>query len=164
MIRRLRALLLAAALLAVAAAASAHRYHLGITDISFNARTGSTEIVHTYMAHDIEGLLGNLYQRQFDLSQPEDEAVLRKYLEKRFAVLGADKRPLPVRWVGVSVGPQSVLVYQEIENTPMTAAATIEDAVLSDFLPDQVNTVNLNEAGGVRSLTFTHDKTVQGLR
>ena len=164
MFRRPCALLMAAALFAFATAASAHRYHLGITDISYNAKTGSTEIVHTYMAHDIEGLLGNLYQRQFDLSQPEDEAVLRKYVEKRFAVLGPDKRPLAVRWVGVSAGPQSVLVYQEVENTPLAAAASIEDAVLIDFLPDQVNTVNLNEAGGVRSLTFTHDKTAQGLR
>ncbi len=164
MFRRCCTLLLAALLFALAPAASAHRYHLGITDISYNAKTGSTEIVHTYMAHDIEGLLGNLYQRQFDLSQPEDEAVLRKYIEKRFAVLGADKRPLPVRWIGVSAGPQSVLIYQEIENTPLAAAASIEDAVLIDFLPDQVNTVNLNEPAGVRSLTFAHDKTVQGLR
>ena len=45
-------LLLCAALLSGGAAlhgpAAAHNYHMGITDISYNANTGSTEIVHTY--------------------------------------------------------------------------------------------------------------------
>ncbi len=61
--------LVAAALLLCSAAAFAHRFHAGITDISFNARTGNTEIVHTYMTHDVEALLANLYGRQFDLNE-----------------------------------------------------------------------------------------------
>jgi hypothetical protein len=163
MLKQLRAAVLATVLLACGTAAQAHRFHMGITDISFNAKTGSTEIVHTYMSHDIEALLANLYQRQFDLSDPEDEAVLRKYVEKRFAVLAADKRRLPVRWIGVSVGPQSVIIYQEIDNTPLSSVVAIEDQVLVDFLPDQINTVNLNGPDGVRSLTFDREKTTQGI-
>lgn len=161
MMRKLFAALL---LLALGSAASAHRFHAGITDISFNAKTGSTEIVHTYMSHDVEALLGNLYQRQFDLSNPDDEAVLRKYVEKRFALLGADKAPLAIRWIGVAAGPQSVVVYQEIENTPLSSATAIVDEVLIDFLPDQINTVNINEGGAVRSLSFATGKTKQAIR
>src|SRR4051812_27646064 len=78
--RRFWLILLAAA----AIPAQAHNFHAGITDISYNARTGSTELVHTYMAHDVEGLLTNLYQRQFDLSQPDDQDVLRQYVERQF--------------------------------------------------------------------------------
>ena len=50
---RLKAVL-AAALLACSAAVQAHNFHVGLTEISFNARTGSTEVVHTYTAHDVE--------------------------------------------------------------------------------------------------------------
>jgi hypothetical protein len=160
----MRKLFAAVLLLALGSTASAHRFHAGITDISFNAKTGSTEIVHTYMSHDIEALLGNLYQRQFDLSNAEDEAVLRKYLEKRFAMLGADQKPLTIRWIGVAASPQSVVVYQEIENTPLSAAAAIEDVVLIDFLPDQINTVNVTESGAVRTLNFSTGKTKQAIR
>ena len=144
----------AAALVCISAAAHAHRYHAGITDLSFNARTGSTEIVHTYMLHDVEALLSNLYQRQFDLEAPEDQAVLRKYIEQQFYMLAPDKSRLPLRWIGVTVDTQSVVIYQELDGTPLEKIATIHDEVLIDFLPDQVNTINMAPGGANRSLTF----------
>lgn len=147
--------LCAAALLAVSVAADAHRFHMGITEVAYNPRTKSTEIVHTYMAHDIENLLMNLYGRQFDLGDPEDQAVLRKYVEGRFFLKGPDNARLPVRWVGMSADSQSVIIYQELDNAPLSKTAAIHQGVLIDFLPDQVNTVNLNDGGAVRSLTFT---------
>lgn len=150
-----------ALLLCVSTAASAHRFHFGMTDISYNERTGSTEIVHTYTAHDIEALLLNLYQRQFDLSDPEDQDVLRKYVERQFWLAGQDGKRLPAKWVGMTVDANSVVIYQEIDNTPLTRAATIRQGVLIDFLPEQVNTVNLGAGGAVRSLTFTRQALEQ---
>ena len=147
--------LFAAALLVVSTAAGAHRFHMGITEVAFNPRTKSTEIVHTYMAHDVEALLMNLYGRQFDLGDPEDQEVLRKYVEGRFWLKDRDNARLPVRWVGMSADSQSVVIYQELENAPLSKTAAIHQGVLLDFLPDQVNTVNLNDAGAIRSLTFT---------
>lgn len=156
--------LIAAALLCLGSAAAAHRFHAGIADISFNARTGSTEIVHTYMAHDIEALLANLYGRQFDLTDPEDQDVLRKYVEPRFQLRGMDNAPLKLRWVGVTIDPTNVTIYQEIEQTPLWKASALRNAILVDFLPDQVNTVNLNEGNAVRTLTFDRTTTEQPTR
>jgi hypothetical protein len=163
MITRVSKALLAAAL-ACCMVAQAHQFHFGITDVTFNPKTGNTEIVHTYMAHDVDALLANLYQRQFDLSQPEDEAVLRKYVEKQFWVEGADKRRLPLRWVGITADAQSVVIYQEIENTPLSKAALIHDAVLVDFMPDQTNTLNFSENGILRTMTFDREKIDQAVR
>jgi hypothetical protein len=129
--------------------------------MSFNARTGSTEIVHTYMLHDVEALLANLYQRQFDLQDPEDEAILRKYVEQRFYLLAPDKSRLQLRWVGVTVDTQSVIIYQEVEDASFDKIGAIHDEVLIDFLPDQVNTVNLAPGGVVRSMTFQRDSVRQ---
>jgi hypothetical protein len=156
--------LLAALIACCCVVAQAHQFHFGITDVSFNSKTGSTEIVHTYMAHDVEALLANLYQRQFDLTQPEDEAVLRKYVEKQFWVEGAGKNRLPVRWVGMTVDAQSVVIYQEIENMPLSKAVSIHDEVLIDFLPEQSNTLNFNENGIIRTMTFDRNKVDQGVR
>ena len=149
---------LAAALFAFSAAAEAHDYHVGLTDISFNPRTGSTEIVHTYTGHDIDALLMNLYQRSFDLGLEQDQEVLRRYIEKQFSIsLGGAK--LPLQWVGVEAKADSIVIYQEIEKTPMPHGALLRDAVLSDFMPTQVNTVN---AGG-KTLIFTAQKNEQPL-
>lgn len=145
----------AAAVLAGACAlAPAHNFHAGITDISYNERTGSTEVVHTYMAHDVEALLTNLYQRQFDLSDPDDQAVFRKYVEKQFWLADKDKRRLPLNWVGMTADAQSVVVFQEVQQTPASKVEFIHDEVMIDFLPDQLNTVNLTVAGGIRTFGF----------
>ena len=50
-----RAVALATALAAVlpVGGAAAHDFHMGLADISYNARTGSTEIVHTYTRQEL---------------------------------------------------------------------------------------------------------------
>ena len=112
------------------------------------------------MAHDIEALVARLAKRQVDLTSVDDEALLRKYIDERFYLLdGAGKR-LPLKWIGISARVDSVVVYQELENTPMSALATLHNAVLTDVLAGQANTVNLRAAGATRSLTF-NAKTVE---
>lgn len=154
-LRRILTLLCACATIS----ASAHRFHAGITDISYNERTGSTEVVHTYMAHDVEAMLTERYQRRFDLSDPEDQAVLRKYLDKQFWLADKAGRHLPLNWVGVTVDTDSVVVFQEAVRTPVANVETIHDAVLSDFLPDQQNTVNVTANGSLRTFGFTSSRT-----
>jgi hypothetical protein len=145
----------AAVLAGACALAPAHRFHAGITDISFNEHTGSLEVVHTYMAHDIEALLTNLYQRQFDMSDPDDQALFRKYLEKQFWLADKDKRRLPLNYVGMTADSQNVVIFQEVIKTPATKVEIIHDEVMTDFLPDQMNTVNLTVAGSVRTFGFS---------
>jgi hypothetical protein len=149
----------AAILASACALAPAHNFHAGITDISYNERTGSLEVVHTYMAHDVEALLSNLYQRQFDLSDPDDQAVFRKYLEKQFWLADKDKRRLSLNWVGMSADAQNVMVYQEVVQTPSAKIEFIHDAVMTDFQPDQLNTVNLTVAGSLRTFGFSSSHT-----
>ncbi|MES3020362.1 MAG: DUF6702 family protein [Pseudomonadota bacterium] len=154
---------LAATLLGVALGAQAHRFHAGITDIGHNPATGNTEVVHTYMAHDVEAMLTNLYQRQFDLAEPDDEAVLRAYVEKRFAIEGADGRRLPLKWLGVRVDTERVIIYQEIAKVEPAQLRRIHDEVLIDFLPDQTNTVNIRRGAAGSTLTFGRDRRSQDL-
>ncbi|SFF51372.1 hypothetical protein SAMN05518865_10186 [Duganella sp. CF458] len=154
---------LAAALLCCGAAAQAHNYHVGLTEISFNPRTGGTEVVHTYTAHDVEALLMNLYQRQFDLGLEEDQAVFRRYLEKRFRI-SVDGKPLPLKWVGLQANVDNVVVFQEIDQTELPPGAVLLDGVLTDFLPQQVNNVNVSGPGRpTASIVFNRDRREQAL-
>lgn len=145
---------LCAALIFFSEAAHGHRFHAGITDISMNARTGNTEIVHTYMSHDVEALLENLYQRQFDLSDSDDIAVFRNYLEKQFQLKNAQGENLKVQWVGLKIDPDNVTVFQEIVKTNLPEIAVIKQATLTDFLADQVNTININHSNATRPQTL----------
>jgi beta-galactosidase GanA len=148
--RRLLALLM----LGAGIAASAHSFHAGLVDISYNATTKSTEVVHTYMTHDVEALLLEVYGRQFDLTDADDQAVLRTYIDKQFWLLDKDGKRLALNWVGITVDTDSVGVFQEAVQTPSSRVETIHDGVLSDFLPDQQNTVNLTADGKLRTFGF----------
>ena len=147
-------LLLAVALCGAAAPALAHRFHAGLADIAFNDKTGNVEVVQTYMAHDIDALLASQAGRQVDLTQPADEALLRKYIGERFYLLDKDKARLPLKWVGITVSVDSVVVFQELEATPLAGIAHVHDEVLMDFMPRQANTVNVTRDGATVSLAF----------
>jgi hypothetical protein len=158
--RRLRAVV--ATMLATASmAASAHNFHMGIADISYNQRTGSTEIVHTYTGHDLAALLTNLYCRQFDLGRPDSEAPLRRYVEKQFTVTDKDGKSLSLQWVGAKVDADSIMIFQEIKGVKLTKGSRIHNALLIDFLPSQRNTVNVETDGTVKTLFFDQDSIDQ---
>ena len=145
---------LCAALIFFSAAAHGHRFHAGITDISMNPRTGNTEIVHTYMSHDVEALLENLYQRQFDLSDEDDIDIFRRYLDKQFQIKDSQGKDLSLNWVGLKIDPDNVTVFQEIVKTNLPEMATIQQATLTDFLADQINTININRNNTTRPQTL----------
>ncbi|MGZ3184593.1 MAG: DUF6702 family protein [Telluria sp.] len=155
---------LIAILFCVSTTVDAHDFHVGLTELSFNARTGSTEVVHTLMAHDVDQLMSDLYQRQLDFSDPDDEALLRKYVESRFTLLDKDGKPLPLHWVGVKAEADTITVFAELEHTPLDAVRRVRDGLLSDYQRAQLNTLNVRASGAVRTLTFTADKTEQELR
>jgi hypothetical protein len=150
----MKRLILLAVLLCASAASFAHRFHAGMTDIAFNDKTGSVEVVHTYMAHDIDAVLAELHGRPVDLGQSAGEALLRQYIERHFYLLGADKRRIALKWVGITVSVDSVVIYQEAERTALPALAAMHNEVLVGFLPRQANTVNVRQDGQIRSLTF----------
>lgn len=145
----------AMAMLALASmAAHAHNYHMGIADISYNAATGSTEIVHTYTGHDVEALLTQVYQRRYDLGQKDSEAALRRYVEKQFYILGANGKRLRLEWVGIRVNADNVVIFQEIERTRLSPGARIHHQLLTDFLPGQRNTLNVQDGEKIQTLFF----------
>lgn len=142
------------ALLLAAGSAAAHNFHMGLADISYNARSGNTEIVHTYTTHDVATLLANLYGRNLDLGQPDSEAPIRKYVERQFYLEDGKGQRLPVQWLGVKADADTLTIFQEIEGRKLGPATRIHNAVLIDFQPAQKNTVNLQTDGPVQTLIF----------
>ncbi len=145
---------LGTALLCLCTAAAAHRFHAAITDISINARTGNTEIIHTLMAHDVEALLTQRHQRRFDMAGAEDERLLRQYIEQQFYIATPGGRRLPLQWVGIKVDAESVIIYQETSASAVQKGVLIHNSMLIDVLHDQSNTVNLTTHGKVRTWLF----------
>ncbi len=141
--------------------ASAHRFHVGITAIGANPGTGNIEIVHTYMAHDVEALLARLHGRRIDLGLAQDQLLFRRYLEQHFSIEAPGGEPVLLRWVGAAVDADSIVLFQETDHQALAPASLIRNRVLTDFLPDQQNTVNLDLGGQRHSLIFVRSRSAQ---
>ncbi|HEY0063434.1 MAG TPA: DUF6702 family protein [Telluria sp.] len=157
-------LALAAALCGASAGALAHRFHTGITEIAHNDKTGSVEVVHTLMAHDIDALLAMRAKGMVDVGERAGEELLRKYIDAHFYLLDADGKRLPLKWLGLTAGVESVVVYQELEQTALERVARVHHDILADYLPNQTNTLNVRRDGAIRSQTFTRKNSEQPLK
>jgi hypothetical protein len=132
----------------------AHEFHVGICDISYNPRTKSTEIVHTYPMHDIDAAFWFRHNRQPDLTKPDDEKLLRAYIESAFVIETSSKAKLALQWVGVQQDADTLTIYQELPKTALPTAGFITNTILFDYVPTQVNNVNIRRDGKTKTLQF----------
>lgn len=132
----------------------AHTFFEGLTEISYNERTNSMEIIHHYTTHDFEVLLAEKYQQKVSADQNNYEALLRRYTNQHFSMV-KDKVPLKINWVGIEAGINETVIYQEIPGLKSLNLIAITNQMLTDFFPAQINRVNYAMPGAKGTLIFT---------
>jgi hypothetical protein len=144
------------ALLLSSAVSQAHRLPEGLTTVSYNPTTASTEIVHRLHVHDAETGLAEIMQNaQFTLGTLESQARFALYVEQRFTIRdNASGTALTLVLVGAELEGDQVLVFQEVAGALPFRVAMRND-ILREVYPDQVNKVNVVLDTGVRTLIFS---------
>ena len=151
----IRATALALLLLTVAQA-GAHQQKEAITRILFNPRTGNIEVMHRFLLHDAEHAVKKLRNEDADiLGSPADRAYFSKYVHSHFAMSDQDGRDLLLNPVGFEIEGRFLWVYAETEVPEGVESLTVSHSALLDLWPEQVNLVNVERDGVVRSATFT---------
>lgn len=141
-------------LLFAAAATLAHRAPGSVSTIEFNPRSGMTEIVHRLHLHDAElGVASVLEDPSLSLSNLKSRARVALYASERFELKAGDE-PLTLDIVGAEISGDYLVVYQEREGR-LSGRIDIRDDILRDAFPRQVNQVNIDSRGTVRTLSFS---------
>lgn len=152
---RLAASVLAALLLCVDPA-TAHRAPGSLSTIEYNPRTDKTEIVHRLHSHDAELGVGTMLEMPgLTVATLEGRAYIALYVEERFR-LEADGKAIELSLVGADLAADYVLVYQEFPGK-LPDPVQVRDDILRDAFPEQINQVNIETGGVVRSLVFAND-------
>ena len=140
--------------------ADAHRLKNAFTTVLFNDRSGRLEVMHQFYLHDAEqvateivgpltGAGANLFERA------EDRQRFAIYVHERFSLFDQDGEQLPLTLRGAEIDGEFLWVYQAMRlPEPPLDALVMEHRALRDLWPDQVNTVNVEGAGPIRTLTF----------
>ncbi len=132
--------------------------HAAFTVIEHNARAGTWEVIHRMMALDLEIALTARTAQVVKLEDmAENEALIESYLSDYFSLSSSDGEPLPLIWVGAAAQVDMVLTYQETASPEILNDLVINNQILTDAHPTQVNTVNISYDGRIQTRIFTQN-------
>ena len=149
-----RITLLAVLLLAVSQVWS-HQQKEAITRVLFNQRTNNIEVMHRFLLHDAEHAVKELRNAKANiLDSLDDREYFAAYVHQRFTITDQDGRLLPLKPVGQEIEGRFLWVYAETPIMETIESLTLRHDALRDIWPAQVNLVNVERNGDLRSATF----------
>lgn len=137
----------------VAIVALAHREPGSLTSIDWNEAANKTEITHRLHSHDAELGIGTVLNMP-DLSvlDLESRAHIALYVEARFHIAGSDGQ-LELELIGAELVGDHIMIYQE-RSEHLPQSIRIQNSILIDAYPTQINQVNIEDGDTTHSLTF----------
>ena len=133
-----------------------HQQKEAITRVLFNLRTNNIEVMHRFLLHDVEHAVKELRGGKADiLGSPEDREFFSKYVYTHFSIADQDGQVLSLSPVGNEIEGRFLWVYAETAIAEKIESLTLRHDALRDIWPEQVNLVNVERGGTVRSATFT---------
>lgn len=140
----------------LSSAAHAHRLKNAFTTVLFNDRSDRLEVMHQFYLHDAEQVATEIVGQTANLFEnAEDRQRFAVYVHERFSLYDPRGERLPLTLRGAEIDGDFLWVYQAMRlPDPPLGALTVEHRALRDLWPDQVNTVNVEGRGPIRTLTF----------
>ena len=134
---------------------SAHRKRRALTTIKWNESAQVLEITHALHLHDAEqalARLGNLDSP--DLTPLKARAQLALYTQKHFSMMDLNRTALTSTILGAEIESGYAYVYLEADIKQKPSGLIVTDTILQDIFLDQVNVVNIDFGGGIKTATF----------
>lgn len=146
--------------LLVANVSFAHQQKAAETTVLFNKNSGQLEVSHRFYLHDTEHAVETLFNnKQADILGSKDtQQQFAEYVAKQFLIHGLDDKALPLSDVGFEVEGKFFWVYQETAIPEDLNGVKMFNGALRDLWPTQINMVNIEGKGKVRTLYFTDNK------
>lgn len=135
--------------------AQAHRYHTSLTRMDYNEKEKLIEISMQLFTHDLVPALERKAGKRVDLEKtPEADKLILNYLNENFVFKNKNGETHALRWVGKEMEVDAVWVYVEIPSPESPSGANLQNSVLFESFPEQVNLVIARFGGKKADLAF----------
>jgi hypothetical protein len=136
--------------------AFAHQQKAAETTVLFNERSGQLEVSHRFYIHDTEHAVQSLFDKKADIIDSEKtQQQFANYVAKQFLVHTIRDEALPLTSVGFEVNGKFFWVYQETAIPDTLDGVKLFNGALRELWPTQINMVNIEGKGNVRTLYFS---------
>ena len=141
----------------------AHQQKAAETTIMFNQRSGHLEVMHRFYLHDTEHAVQKLFNKKGEkdadiLKSEKTQKQFAQYVAKQFLAKHLDGRTIALNNVGFEVEGKFFWVYQDSPLPILAKGIKLYNGALRDLWPTQINMVNIERQGKVRTLYFSDDK------
>jgi len=137
----------------------AHQQKAAETTVLFNKHSGQLEVMHRFYLHDTEHAVQTLFDKNADiLSLNQTQQQFADYVAKQFHARTLSDDALPLNNVGFEVDGKFFWVYQETKQPKHLKGIKLFNGSLRDLWPTQINMVNIEGKGQVKTLYFSDNK------
>ncbi len=151
--------IVAVSALLFSSASLAHQLKSSVTTVLFNKRTHNIELMHRFYLHDTEHAIEHIVGKQADmLNSKSDQQQFADYVAQHVAIKTPQSESMPLKNVGFEVDGKFFWVYQEAA-MPKQALTGLQmsHGALQELWPTQVNMVNIEGQGKVRTVYFDQE-------
>lgn len=109
--------------------------------------------------NDAEEALKKIYLKPIDLINGKDKEGIQKILEdyiQKHLMIKPDGKILTFKIIGYEKEEEATWIYLEAKNCPEFNKIEIENTLLYDYLKSQINIVNFDENGIIKSSKVTN--------
>jgi Domain of unknown function (DUF6702) len=146
-------------LLVMASVTFAHQQKAAETTVLFNKRSEQLEVSHRFYLHDTEHAVQSLFNKKADILNLEStQQQFAHYVAKQFLVHTLTGENLPLTNVGYEVEGKFFWVYQETAVPKELSGVKLFNGALRELWPTQINMVNIEGKGTIRTLYFSENK------
>jgi hypothetical protein len=143
----------------------AHPIHLSITDVEYNTKDKSLEIIYKVFIDDFEKILETNYQTRLYLGtekeNPETDKYVIDYLKKHFQLEIDGKRYIPDyhgKYTNSKEDIFAIWILAKVENIAQLKQIRLSNTILMDLYDDQENFTHFKYLGQRKSMRFKYEK------
>ena len=140
-----------------------HPYYVSVTDIKYKDTEKTLQIICRTFTYNMETALKKIYDKPIDLLHPKDKAETEKllfdYISKHLKIK-LNGKPQTFTFIGYEKEEEAIWSYLEIKNVALPKTVTIENTLLYEYLPQQMNMVHTEVKGNEQSSKVANPEKV----
>jgi hypothetical protein len=134
-----------------------HDFHTSLTEVNFNAKTGSLEVSIRVFTDDLERMLNETQQGKplkIDDDAKKIDPILESYFRKNFALISPAKEVKFGKFYGKEKEADATWLYFEIFDCQNIKEFTLYNSIFQDMFSDQTNLINIIYPQGKKTIVF----------
>lgn len=138
-----------------------HPLHLSVSDVVYKPENKSLEITQRLFSDDLEDALRHHSGKKTDVLNPANaeqlSALIGDYLSENFE-LQLNGQTVQPNYLGYEIEGEAVWVYLEVSNVKRIRQIGVRNTIFFELFDDQVNLINIEKEGAIRSLKLTPEQ------